>query len=98
MELEVSPEATVQDVLMAAEAVQAGVPWHGWIDTLQTPDVGVWGRRGSLDQTLRPDDRVEVYRPLTVDPKQARRARFREQGARSAGLFAKRRPGSKSGY
>lgn len=43
-------------------------------------------------------DRVELCRPLTVDPKVARRERFRQQGARGTGLFAKRRKGGKAGY
>jgi len=60
--------------------------------------VGVWGRTASPDQILRDNDRVELYRPLRVDPKVARRARFVKQGARSAGLFARRRPGAKPGY
>ncbi|MEO6623831.1 MAG: RnfH family protein [Burkholderiaceae bacterium] len=59
---------------------------------------GVWGRKAPPDQTLRDQDRVEIYRPLKVDPKVARRARFVKQGARSAGLFARRRPGAKPGY
>lgn len=62
-------------------------------------NVGVWGRKvAALDQPLRERDRVEVWRPLRVDPKLARRERFGRQGARSAGLFAKRRPGGKQGY
>lgn len=60
--------------------------------------VGVWGRKASPQQVLREGDRVEVYRSLKVDPKTARRERFRKQGARAAGLFAKRRPGGKPGY
>ncbi len=60
--------------------------------------VGIWRRKASLDQTLRDQDRVEIYRPLLVDPKVARRERFARQGARSAGLFAKRRAGAKAGY
>jgi uncharacterized protein len=60
--------------------------------------VGVWGRKARLAQVLREGDRVEVYRPLTVDPKVARRERFRKQGARAAGLFAKKRDGAKPGY
>ena len=59
---------------------------------------GVWGRKAGADQLLRDKDRVEIYRPLKVDPKVARRERFVKQGARSAGLFARRRPGSKPGY
>jgi len=56
--------------------------------------VGVWGKRVALDQVLADGDRVEVYRPLQVDPKLARRERFRSQGARAAGLFAKKKTGS----
>lgn len=37
--------------------------------------VGVFGKRGSLDDTLHDGDRVEIYRALTVDPKEARRIR-----------------------
>ena len=61
-------------------------------------DVGIWGRRCPLDAPVRDGDRVEIYRPLLVDPKVARRERFRKQGARAAGLFSKRRPGAKPGY
>jgi sulfur carrier protein len=43
-------------------------------------------------------ERIEFYRPLRVDPKVARRERFARQGAKSAGLFAKKRPGAKAGY
>lgn len=53
--------------------------------------VGVWGRKAPLTQLLRDRDRVEVYRGLVADPKVARRERFRRQGARAAGLFAKKR-------
>jgi uncharacterized protein len=60
--------------------------------------VGLHGKRAALTQTLADLDRVEIYRPLRVDPKIARRERFQKQGARSAGLFAQRRPGAKPGY
>ena len=60
--------------------------------------VGVWGRAARADQLLQEDDRVEIYRPLRVDPKVARRERFRGQGSRGAGLFAKKRAGGKAGY
>jgi hypothetical protein len=40
---------------------------------------------------LQTGDRLELYRPLLVDPKRARRERFARQGSRSAGLFARRR-------
>ena len=60
--------------------------------------LGVWGRKASLNQVLRDQDRVEIYRPLTVDPKVARRERFAKQGAKTTGLFAKLRTGAKAGY
>ena len=67
------------------------------IDNLHTP-VGIWGRQAKLDQLLRDQDRVEIYRPLRVDPKVARRERFVRQGSRGAGLFVKKREGAKAGY
>ncbi|WP_284412761.1 RnfH family protein [Acidovorax sp. SUPP3334] len=59
---------------------------------------GIWGRPATPGQLLRDQDRIELYRPLVVDPKVARRERFVRQGARSTGLFAQRRPGAKAGY
>ena len=75
----------------------------GFLENLTQQDVaelecGVWGRKVELDHVLRADDRVELYRPLQVDPKVARRERFVRQGAKSAGLFTKRRIGAKAGY
>lgn len=67
------------------------------IDRLDTL-VGVWGKKVKLDTLLRDQDRIEVYRPLRVDPKVARRERFVKQGARGAGLFANKRQGAKAGY
>lgn len=73
----------------------------GWLERFpetRTLTTGIWNRKSSRTAGLRDGDRVEVYRALRVDPKVARRERFADQGARGAGLFARRRPGSKSGY
>ena len=59
---------------------------------------GIWGRAAMPSQVLKNGDRVELYRALRVDPKVARRERFKGQGSRGAGLFAKRRAGGKAGY
>lgn len=59
---------------------------------------GVWGRHVPSEHVLKDGDRLELYRPLKVDPKVARRQRFKKQGAKRTGLFAKRRPGSAAGY
>ena len=44
---------------------------------LQDPRVpiGIHGRRVTRETLLRDGDRVELYRPLLADPKQARRRR-----------------------
>ena len=58
----------------------------------------LWGRKVPWSDPLREGDRLELCRPLRVDPKVARRERFNQQGARRAGLFAKKRPGAAAGY
>jgi uncharacterized protein len=39
--------------------------------------LGVFGRLAAPGQVLRDGDRVEIYRPLAVDPREARRRRAR---------------------
>ncbi len=39
--------------------------------------LGIFSRRVAPDETLHDGDRVEIYRPLTLDPKDARRRRAR---------------------
>lgn len=45
--------------------------------------VGVWTKLRLLDTPLRANDRVEIYRSLQVDPKEARRQRYRKQPPRA---------------
>jgi putative ubiquitin-RnfH superfamily antitoxin RatB of RatAB toxin-antitoxin module len=85
-ELALSPGATVRQALEAS-GLRALVPGAD----LGNAAVGVWGRKAGLEDVLRYRDRVEIYRPLQVDPKLARRERFRKQGVRAAGLFARRK-------
>lgn len=65
---------------------------------LQSLELAIWGRKAVGAQMLQPDDRLELLRPLLVDPKVARRERFANQGAKKAGLFKIRRAGGKAGY
>jgi uncharacterized protein len=46
-------------------------------------DVGIWGRPVALATPLADGDRVELYRPLTIDPKEARRKRAEVRRRRS---------------
>lgn len=42
------------------------------------PDaVGIFSRKASMDQPLQEGDRVEIYRPLLIDPKERRKLRAR---------------------
>ena len=52
------------------------VAGSGW-DLPADLRVGVWGRLGEPGEALRDRDRVELYRALAVDPKEARRKRYR---------------------
>ena len=47
--------------------------------TVDLARAGVWGRVRPPGTALRDGDRVELYRPLQVDPKEARRLRARAQ-------------------
>lgn len=42
---------------------------------LTVMQVGVYAKKKTLDTVLREHDRVEIYRPLIADPKNARRRR-----------------------
>lgn len=91
--LQMPPGSRLVDAIRESRLL-ATVP-DAQVDALQT---GVWGRKQPTEHVLRDGDRVELYRALKVDPKVARRERFSRQGARTTGLFSKRRAGAKSGY
>lgn len=60
-------------------SVAAAIAASGLVDEFgldeATLDVGIWSRRTTLDTRVKAGDRIEIYRPLTVDPKTARRQR-----------------------
>jgi uncharacterized protein len=72
--------ATVGDALQASAVLAR----HGLsADGLR---VGVWCKVCDPQTPLRDHDRIEVYRPLTVDPKEARRLRYkRARGQKAPG-------------
>lgn len=43
--------------------------------SLASVTVGIFGEVARLEDIVRPGDRIEIYRPLQADPKQARRRR-----------------------
>jgi len=76
--LRLPADATVADALRASGVAEllAGVLDH----SLQ---VAVWSKPRHLATPLRDADRIELTRGLRVDPKEARRQRYRQQPAGS---------------
>lgn len=62
--VELVPGATVADAVAASGLPLAGIDGHA-----------VFGVRAAADAPLREGDRVELLRPLLLDPKEARRRR-----------------------
>jgi uncharacterized protein len=66
--VDIEPNATIQNAIDVS-GILARFPE---ID-LTRQAVGVFSQRASLQTQLREGDRVEIYRPLLVDPKERRR-------------------------
>ena len=64
--VELPAGATVRDAVAAARI--------GSFDV-----VGIFGKRVRPDHKLSDGDRVEIYRPLAMDPKEARQRRARKR-------------------
>ncbi|WP_321791286.1 RnfH family protein [Caballeronia sp. J97] len=86
--VELREGATVHDAILASGVLRA----HPDID-LTTQKTGVFGKLKPLDAPLADFDRVEIYRPLKVDPKAARQRRVDK--ARKAGSVEGRKWQSK---
>lgn len=70
LELMVEEDATVETVIQ-----QSGVmDLHPEID-LSKNKVGVFSKLTTLNATLHDGDRIEIYRPLLIDPKEVRKQR-----------------------
>ncbi len=81
--LAVPPGTLIKDAI-ALSGILQDVPE---ID-LGVATVGIYGKIKALDTVLRDHDRIEIYRPLIVDPKVARRRRVEKQESK---------PGPRSG-
>lgn len=92
LRLRLASGASLADALAACKEVRREFPQLDWAAP------AVWGRRAALTQRLVGGERIELCRPLAIDPKLARRERFARQGSRASGLFAsKRRVNAESG-
>jgi putative ubiquitin-RnfH superfamily antitoxin RatB of RatAB toxin-antitoxin module len=64
--LDLPPGATVRDALRASG--------------MDGDAVGIFGKRVEPQTRLSDGDRIEIYRPLALDPKERRRQRARKRG------------------
>lgn len=68
------PGTSVRDALK-----QSGISNQFPDQGLEQLPIGIWGKLVSGDQIVKNGDRIELYRPLQIDPKEARR-RLAESG------------------
>ncbi len=66
----ISPDTTIEEAIHLSGVLEQ----YPEID-LNINKVGVFGKMKKLDSTLLENDRIEIYRPLLVDPKESRRKR-----------------------
>lgn len=64
--------------LPAGAAISDAIAASGLAERVQGVElgrqpVGIWGRRVTANHRLADGDRVEIYRPLRMDPREARR-------------------------
>lgn len=85
LDLRLPAGATVAQALLAS-----GWPQRLGEAALEALAVSVWNRAAALDAPLRDGDRIELSRALTVDPKEARRLRYRRDGVKRAPRRPKR--------
>ena len=70
LSLEVAAGSTLQQAIAASGILQQAPE----ID-LASARVGIYGKLKTLESIVREHDRIEIYRPLIADPKEARRRR-----------------------
>lgn len=73
MQVRLAEGATVEAVIRASGVLEA----FPEID-LTKNKVGIFSKLVKLDEIVRDNDRVEIYRPLIADPKEVRRKRAEE--------------------
>jgi putative ubiquitin-RnfH superfamily antitoxin RatB of RatAB toxin-antitoxin module len=77
--LRVPPGCSVEDAIRRSRVLEK----FPEVD-LGAQRVGIFGRLVELKHRLRAGDRVEIYRPLVADPKEARKKRARQRGTQNA--------------
>jgi hypothetical protein len=86
MRIEVAYATPEQQVIVALElpensTVETAINASGLLarfPEIELSAVGIFGKACALHQLLKTGDRVEIYRPLHNDPKEARRQRAKK--------------------
>lgn len=71
MRLEVPQDSKVEDAIKLSGLLKL----YPEID-LSVQKVGIFGKMAKLDSPIQEGDRVEIYRPITADPKLVKRRKL----------------------
>lgn len=74
LSIQVSPEINVKQAVEQSTILER----FPEIDLDKENKVGIFGKVVTLNQSLRNGDRIEIYRPLIVDPKEVRKQRAKK--------------------
>ncbi|TXI19560.1 MAG: RnfH family protein [Nitrosomonas sp.] len=71
-------------VVSSNSTVEQAIKQSGIINQFPEIDLtknkcGIFGNSVSLNTSLQPNDRIEIYRPLIINPKDARRIRAKKK-------------------
>jgi putative ubiquitin-RnfH superfamily antitoxin RatB of RatAB toxin-antitoxin module len=86
LRMQVAPGTTLEQAIASSGILVL----HPEID-LTMHKTGIFGQRKPLLTVLAPNDRVEIYRALLADPKEARRQRVTENRRKTRSPFSKTR-------
>ncbi len=78
LQFNTSEKCTIRDAIILSGILSI----HADLGSVDSLHVGVFGRLRSLDWALSNGDRVEIYRQLAMDPKDARKVRAKQQAKR----------------
>lgn len=73
----VAADCTVRDAIQ-----QSGILEQCPEIDLAVNRVGIFSKQATLESHIKAGDRLEIYRPLLIDPKQARQQRVRRRANR----------------
>lgn len=74
LEVSVEEGANINDVIEKSKIIES----HPEIDLAENK-VGIWKQVLPLDAKVKENDRVIIFRPLTIDPKDARMLRVKQK-------------------